>query len=216
MTWIDTFRSQYKPLLDRGASGAKRGLIEGLYQRGEGFDIMFRYLLSREQPRYEIVETGTLRNPGQWKDGQSAKLFTEFVTCYGGRARSVDIDPDACDTARQCLDRDRCEVHCADSVTWLSQQTDLDRVDLYYLDSWDVKWDNDHDSAQHHLREFHAIAPRFRPGVMVAIDDNSRLLDSNRRTGKGRLIVEYLDSRGITPVYDRHQIIYIFPGPLCL
>lgn len=215
MTWIDTFRSQYRAPLDHGASGAKRGLIEGLYQRGEGFDIMFSYLLSRSQPSYSIVETGTLRNPGQWKDGQSAKLFTEFVSHYGGRARSVDIDAKACDTARQHLASAMFEVHCADSVTWLAQQQDLDQVDLYYLDSWDVKWENDHDSAQHHLREFRAIAPYFKPGVMVAIDDNSRFAHNGARTGKGRCIVEYLDSQGIQPLYDRHQIIYTFTGPLC-
>ena len=68
MSWVDSFRTQYRPLLDRGASGAKRGLVEGLYQRGEGFDIMFSYLLGLNRSRYEIVETGTLRNPGQWKD----------------------------------------------------------------------------------------------------------------------------------------------------
>jgi len=210
MTWMDIFRTEYQPLLDRGASGAKRGLIEGLYQRGEGFEIMFQKLLAQNKQRYEIIETGTLRNPGQWKDGQSARLFTEFVDHHGGRVRSVDIDPAACDAARHSITSTRFQVYCSDSVQWLGDLTDLDRVDLFYLDSWDVKWQDDRASAEHHLREFIAIEPHIRPGCLVAIDDNSRFQHSQQRTGKGRMIQEYLETHNKHPIYDRYQIIYQF------
>jgi hypothetical protein len=87
---------------------------------------------------------------------------------------------------------------------------DLNTVDLFYLDSYDVKWNDDRLSAAHHLKEFQAIENHLKSGCIVAIDDNSRLLENNQRTGKGRMIVEYLESKGIKPIYDAYQIIYKF------
>ena len=210
MTWLKHYRDSYFDLLDSNTSGAKRGLHEGLYCRADGFNLVFAYLESLCQDQYHIVETGTLRNPGNWKDGQSALLFCEFVQYHGGSVRSVDIDPTAVTTAQSVLPHPCFRACCSDSVAWLSQQTDLGQVDLFYLDSWDVKWKNDHASAEHHLQEFLAIEPHIKPGALVAIDDNARFLQDNRRTGKGRRIVEYLEQQGKQPIYDAYQIIYRF------
>jgi hypothetical protein len=212
LPWLTYYREKYYPLLESNIGNEKfsnkRGLCKGLYQRAEGFDIMFAYLESLGQDQYNIIETGTLRNPGNWKDGQSALLFTEFVNHYSGTVRSVDIDQVAVDTANTTIDATCFQSYCSDSVSWLQQQTALDQVDLFYLDSWDVKWNNDHDSAEHHLKEFLAIEPHLKSGVIVAIDDNARFLGTNTRTGKGRRIAEYLESKGIAPIYDAYQIIY--------
>ena len=212
--WLEIFRNNYYDcLMPTGGTAkraAKRGLVEGLFQRADGFNLMFADLLQTARDQYHIIETGTLRNPGNWKDGQSAVLFTEFVKHQGGWVRSVDIDPAACASAQAAIACDQFTVTCSDSVTWLKTQTDLDQVDLFYLDSWDVKWHNDHDSAEHHLKEFLAIEPHLKSGCIVAIDDNSRFLESNNRTGKGRRVVEYLESKGRLPVYDAYQIIYKF------
>jgi hypothetical protein len=83
-------------------------------------------------------------------------------------------------------------------------------VDLFYLDSYDVDWNNDTDSANHHLKEFKIIQPFIRAGAVVAVDDNSRWVNNNRRTGKGRAIVEYLESQGHFPILDEYQIIFQF------
>ena len=210
MSWLQHYRQNYSALLNFNTSGAKRGLHEGLYCRAAGFDLIFAQLESRKQSFYHIVETGTLRNPGNWKDGQSARLFVEFVQHHGGTVKSVDIDPAAVDIAKTQLPTDCFNVTCSDSVAWLMNEPYLDQVDLFYLDSWDVKWHNDQDSAEHHLREFLAIEPYIKPGCVVAIDDNARFLSDNRRTGKGRRIVEYLDQQGVQPIYDAYQIIYQF------
>jgi SAM-dependent methyltransferase len=210
MTWLKHYRDTYYDLLNPRVSGAKRGLTEGLYQRAEGFNLVFAHLESRDQSEYHIVETGTLRNPGNWKDGQSARLFTEFVQHHGGSVRSVDIDPTAVAAARDAIASDCFESTCQDSVLYLATQLDLDRVDLFYLDSYDVKWDNDHDSADHHLREFQVIEPHLKPGALVVIDDNSRFLNSNQRTGKGHYIADYLQAKAHEPLYDAYQIIYRF------
>ena len=210
MTWLDYYRSNYYDLLNPRASGAKRGLTEGLYQRAHGFNLVFAHLESLNQSEYHIIETGTMRNPGNWKDGQSARLFTEFVQHHGGSVRSVDIDPVAVAAARNAIQSDQFQSTCMDSVLYLATQLDLDRVDLFYLDSYDVKWNDDHASAQHHLQEFQVIEPSLKPGALVVIDDNSRFQDSRKRTGKGHYIADYLSAKGIEPVNDAYQIIYKF------
>lgn len=210
MIWLDHYQKNYYALLMPKSSGAKRGLVEGHCQRGDGFRIMFERLLAQKSANFKIIETGTLRNPGNWKDGQSAKLFTEFVEHYGGTVQSVDIDANAVKTANESVASQQFHSHCGDSVNFLQKQPDLNEVDLFYLDSWDVKWHNDHDSSEHHLKEFLAIEQHLQSGAIVAIDDNSRLLCNGRRTGKGRSIVEYLSDKNIHPVYDAYQIIYQF------
>lgn len=209
MTWLDTWRDANRERLTPVISGAKRGLQEGIGVRFPGFEIMFQLLLAQKQPWYNIIETGTLRKPGNWKDGQSAVVFTEFVQQFGGTVRSVDIDPAACRAAARAIKDPRFSVHCSDSVTWLRDNAHLDQVNLFYLDSWDVKWQDDSDSAEHHLSEFQAIESHLSAGTVVAIDDNARFLDG-RRTGKGRRIVEYLAKQGREPIYDAYQIIYQF------
>ena len=210
--WLEYYRNNYYPLLEGVSDKAatKRGLIPGLYHRADGFNLMFAYLLDRAQTSYKIIETGTLRNPGNWKDGQSARLFVEFVENTSGSVRSVDIDSEACACARAAVTSDKFSVTCSDSVQWLGSLGDLDSVDLFYLDSWDVKWDDDRDSAEHHLQEFLTIEPYLKAGSLVAIDDNSRFASSGQRTGKGRRIVEYLESKNKLPDYDAYQIIYTF------
>jgi hypothetical protein len=214
MSWLDHFQKEYYTPLNSHGSHAKfahkRGLHAGLYHRGAGFQMMFSLLEKQNLKEYHIIETGTLRNPGNWKDGQSAFLFTEFVKHHGGWVRSVDIDQSACDTAQSAINSKQFTVTCSDSVSYLSNLTDLNTVNLFYLDSWDVKWHNDHDSAEHHLREFQAIEAHIQPGAVVAIDDNARFLESNNRTGKGRRVVEYLADKGHQPIYDAYQIIFKF------
>ena len=209
-TWIDNFTASYQQILSPRISGAKRGLQEGIGQRFLGFRMMFELLLEQKNSNFYIIETGTLRNPGNWKDGQSARLFTEFVDQFGGQVKSVDIDPTAVDTANQSILSSNFTSQCSDSVAWLKSQADLNTVDLFYLDSWDVKWENDQDSAQHHLYEFQAIESWLKPGTLVAIDDNARFSSNGQRTGKGRLVVEYLQSRGHQPLLDAYQIIFQF------
>jgi predicted O-methyltransferase YrrM len=214
-SWIDIFKENYYELLGPTASpdkkANKRNLQDGLYQRADGFLAIFSALEQQQKDQYHIVETGTMRNPGNWKDGQSSFLFTEFVRHHGGSVRSVDINPEAVDVANDAVDSEHFHATCNDSVTWLkSLGESLNNVDFFYLDSYDVKWADDHLSAEHHLQEFLAIEPHLKPGAVVAIDDNSRFRDSKLRTGKGRRIVEYLESYNKLPVYDHYQIIYHF------
>ena len=208
--WLDHYRRIYYPLLNIRFDGTQGVLADGMYNRAVGFDIIFRLLLNQKQSNFNIIETGTLRTPGNWMDGQSARLFTEFVDLYGGQVRSVDIDSQACESARNTITSDKFSVAHSDSVAWLQQQTDLDQVDLFYLDSYDVDWNNDAASAEHHLNEFLIVQPNIHPGCVVVIDDNSRWVNNNQRTGKGSRIVDYLYGQGHLPILDEYQIIFQF------
>ena len=210
LDWLAEFDRCYSEALSPRSSGAKRGLVEGHIDRYQGFRMMFELLLAQQSSGHGIIETGTLRNPGNWKDGQSARLFTEFADHHDGWVASVDIDQAACTAARQAISSPRFTVTCSDSVAWLQQRKNLGSVNLFYLDSWDVKWEDDRESAEHHLREFQSIELWLCSGAVVAIDDNSRFCDTNRRTGKGRRIVEYLAGKNHQPLYDRYQIIFQF------
>ena len=210
MNWLEHYRKTYYPLLNINATSAENILVSGLYNRAIGFDIMWRLLLNKKSNNFNIIETGTLRTANNWTDGQSAALFTRFVENHSGLVRSVDIDPKACATARDFIASSQFTVDCSDSVAWLEQQTDLDQVDLFYLDSYDVDWHNDTASADHHLMEFLTIEPFIKPGAIVALDDNSRWVHSNQRTGKGRAVVEHLASKHHLPIYDEYQIIFQF------
>lgn len=207
--WLEIYSNTYKNNLQINSSGVKRGLTKNIYNRAQGYQIIFETLLKIKQENFQIIETGTIRNPMNWKDGNSGFLFSEMVRIHGGFVRSVDIDQRAVDTANNFVNPAFYKSFCSDSVAWLKSQQDLNEVDLFYLDSYDVEWANDEPSADHHLKEFLVIEPFLLPGKIVAIDDNS-FLASGKRTGKGRKIFEYLESKSILPIYDEYQIIYRF------
>lgn len=208
-TWIEYYTQHYAPNLDLTSSGEKRGLTRNIYNRATGYKLIFEQLLTFKHSNFNIIETGSTRKPNNWKDGNSGAIFADFVSRAGGFVRSVDIDAEAVIAANGHIDSQYHLATCSDSVSWLSSLTDLDQVDLFYLDSWDVKWANDAGSAEHHLKEFLAIEPYLNRDCVVAIDDNS-FLSNGQRTGKGRAIHQYLESKGILPIYDDYQIIYRF------
>ena len=208
MNWLSHFQHTYESRLTPRISGAKRGLHEGIGLRYPGFRLAFELLIQQNKPWYNIVETGTLRNPGNWKDGQSSVIFTDFVTVHGGTVRSVDIDAAACARAREAIKDQRFKVTASDSVRYLRDLPNKQEVDMWYLDSYDVDWQNDTPSAQHHLNEWLAIQNHIKPGTVIVIDDNARKLENNNRTGKGRMIIEELERHNHTVLYDAYQIVF--------
>ena len=207
MTFLKKFDTEYSALLNPSVNWNKRGVTSNLYQRSDGFRLIFDLLENTKKGPYTILETGTLRNPGKWTEGQSSVLFQEFVKMHGGKVFSVDINPIACGNASAALDAEFVSVHCGDSVEYLTKN-DWSNVDCFHLDSYDVKWGKPGPSAEHHLKEFLAIEKYLKPGIIVAIDDNTWF--NGNRTGKGLAIYNYLKSKGISPIYDDYQIIYKF------
>ena len=181
------------------------GIKPRLNKRSAGFQKIFDFLGGLNSP--VIVETGTYREENNYEgDGCSTLLFDSFVDYHGGVVLSVDIDPEACDLAKEntCFT----EVIESDSVEFLG--TLEGKIDLLYLDSYNIAdWNNDWAPAAHHLKELFAAKNCIKEGTMIVVDDNLKL-PNNKRLGKGRLIYELMESLDIDPCFDDYQIGWIW------
>jgi len=181
------------------------GIKPRLNKRSAGFQKIFDFLGGLHSP--VIVETGTYREENNYEgDGCSTLLFDSFVDYHGGVVLSVDIDPEACDLAKEntCFT----EVIESDSVEFLG--TLEGKIDLLYLDSYNIAdWNNDWAPAAHHLKELFAAKDCIKEGTMIVVDDNLKL-PNGKRLGKGRLIYELMESLGIDPCFDDYQIGWIW------
>lgn len=207
MSFLKKFDKEYYSVLNGNPSPKKKESYPNIFQRADAFRLIFSELENKKKESFNIIETGTIRKIGNWNDGQSSYLFQEFLKINAGSLRSVDISESTCKIARSILDSNICTITCSDSVKFLSS-IDLNNIDLFFLDSYDVDWNDCGPSANHHLQEFKTIEKNLKPGTIVAIDDN--LIIKNKRTGKGRDIYEYLQSKNIFPIYDGYIIIYIW------
>jgi len=209
MSFLPVFEKKFYSKLNLKTNWKKRNLTIDLYQRAEGYKLLFQKLESKKIDFYNFVETGILRKKDNWKDGQSTFLFQEFIKHHdeNGKIFCVDINEASCLAANKILDKKIVEIMCGNSLDYLPLISSKN-VNFYHLDSWDVKWHDPDLSAAHHLQEFKIIEPNLISGTIVMIDDNSFL--DGVRTGKGRDIYFYLKQQGKLPLYDKYQIIYEF------
>ena len=179
-----------------------------LSRRQSSFETIFEFLNKIKYPT--IVETGTYREQDSYEgDGCSTLLFDKYVECHGGNLISIDIDPKACQLARNATTE--AIVIERDSVKALGEMNG--HVDLLYLDSYDINdWDNDWAPASHHLKELFAAKNLISTGTLIVVDDNDHL-SSGTPIGKGRLINELMDALGIEPCIFGYQIGWIWEEP---
>lgn len=113
-----------------------------------------------------ILETGS----SAWGTN-STLLFDSYVNSFGGSFDSVDIRLQPAISLRaKCSNHTT--LHCDDSVSFLKKYSNHNKkVDLVYLDSWDVKWSDPLPSAMHGLNELLAIFPRLEKGSIILVDD---------------------------------------------
>jgi len=111
-----------------------------------------------------IIETGT----SAWGT-DSTRIWDSYIRRFGGSFHSVDIRKEASADLFGQLSR-RTKLHVADSVDFLERNLDLN-ADVYFLDSWDLDLNDPVPSAEHGMREFHAIKGNLKSGVILFIDD---------------------------------------------
>ena len=104
------------------------------------------------------------------------------------------------------------EIVEADSVEYLAT---LDgKVDLLYLDSFNIyNWLDDWKASAHHLKEIFAAKNVIKEGTLIVVDDNlyvPKSEDSERKSGKGRIIHELMQSIGIPTFIDGYHIGWIW------
>jgi len=115
-----------------------------------------------------IVETGTSAY-----GTDSSRLFISFIKLFQGKFYSVDISPAPSRRLRHFKNRNT-RFFIQDSVHFLNNFNELTNqmhIDLLYLDSWDVEWDNPVPSATHGLKEFRAVDKLLNLGAYLLIDD---------------------------------------------
>lgn len=193
--FICIFRAEYVPRLR-----------EQTRRREEGFERLFVRLEARSP--CTIIETGCVRQD-DWADGRATVLFDRFVQLCGGRVISVDSDAEKCGYARSQVS-DRTTIINDDSVSFLFRyaREHSASVDLLYLDSYDVDWNDPHPSAMHHLKELCAAMPALKPGALVVVDDH---MDAEGRLGKSKYIVPFMYNIGARQFIDGYQIGWIMP-----
>jgi hypothetical protein len=174
--------------------------------RADGFSTLFRSLRQASaQPL--ILETGTMRIPGNWKgDGQSTFMFDTLVRTTGGLFFSIDVTLESLETARRACSS-ATNLLFGDSVATLHQLSALIRrpADLLYLDSYDLDPQDPMPSAIHHAMELMAVNTLIGPGTLVCVDDYC--VDS-QVGGKGLLLDPYFSRIRAEVLYSGYQRIW--------
>ena len=195
-----------------------------LAHREDTFRKIFQYLDTCPAP-ITIVETGCVRLAGNWSgDGQSTILFDKYVTARGSNSKvhSVDINAAHVDACRELVGPNVI-VTVADSVAYLNVLTrqlkdHAVKINLLYLDSFDLDEVYWFASASHHLKELLSAWRSVDKETLVVVDDcplNVKLVrpNANQYTvygepsvgGKGRLIAEFAHQVGVAPLFTGYQ-----------
>jgi hypothetical protein len=193
-----------------------------LAARAETFEKMFTYLDQFDRP-VGIIETGCIRQKDNWAgDGGSTLLFDAYAEHHAGSiVYTVDLDAKATAVC-QSLVSARVKVQTGDSVAFLktladAPPPDMPCLDLLYLDSYDVNFDNPKPSAIHHLKELVAVSPLLRPETLVVVDDSPMtvighsdngkfsMVSAPRIGGKGKYVAEYAEQIGAVNYFSNYQ-----------
>jgi len=153
-----------------------------------------------------IVETGTVRHCQEWgSNGQSTFLFGEFVSKFGGKLITVDINKDAIELSRKVTSKfqDSIEYVQMDSVEFLMNHKG--RIDLLYLDSMDCPTTgNALQSQKHNLAEFIASMGNLNTGSVVLLDDAE--FENGGKTGLTEFVMPIA---GFECVQKNYQSLWI-------
>lgn len=161
-----------------------------------------------------IVETGT----SAWGT-DSTRLWDAYVKSFGGKLFSVDIRSEPRETLGKLGPSSLLIVD--DSVNFLENFNKYcqSKIDLVYLDSFDIDWVNPLPAMEHGLKEFQAVEKYLRVGSVVVIDDtpaNQSFIPESEgnlaakiqmnldvNLGKGALVLAKIKSQP-----DRYRVIY--------
>jgi len=174
-----------------------------LGNRYKTFRKIFELLEAKNKNLYLIVETGCSRIKDNYAgDGMSTVLFDKFINFYNGKLISVDINEKHCQLARSLVS-EKTEIFCDDSVKFLWGLNPESEIDLLYLDSYDINFNDPHLSMLHHLKEFCAIIGKLKKSTIVVVDDNIE------NAGKGKYIEDFMTNLGYKKIINDYQIGWI-------
>ncbi len=179
-----------------------------LAARAEGFEVLFQALQGLGRSPF-MVETGCLRIPDNWEgDGQSTFMFDALARDTGGALFSIDVGAESIDTARKACSS-ATQLIENDSVAALHALASIAsrRIDLLYLDSFDLDASNPLPSAIHHALELTAARPLVGSGTLVCIDDYS----VGSVGGKGMIVDKFMAAIRAEVLYSGYQKLWRIP-----
>lgn len=191
------------------------------HQNREGLRLALSYLQNKPSV---IIETGTSAY-----GTDSSRLFDSYVRNFGGNFHSVDISPYPSKRLKFQHSKNS-YFYVSDSVSFLENlrsSLGISKIDLVYLDSWDVDWDNPTQCAIHGLAEFKLVQPYLKKGSVLVIDDTPNSLkwipseyhDVATKyeqkygvlPGKGALIVKELKTNmNARKIWHDYNCVYLF------
>ena len=194
------------------------------------FKKVFKYLDSMPDPII-IVETGCLREPNNFLDGQSTLLFDKYTLSRGKNSKvyTVDINLKSTKICKEAVS-ENVEITTEDSVRYLNNISNIflknkTKVSMFYLDSFDVDWRYPYPSAAHHLKELTAINRLLDENTLIVVDDSpatGNITQNKNETekkwsvlgspsppptigGKGFLVHEYASHVGAKLLFSHYQ-----------
>ena len=176
-----------------------------LGKRADGFQVIFDLLLADCRDLL-VVETGSMRIPGNWDgDGQSTFMFDCLVQQCGGVFYSIDVTAESLVTARRACSSST-QLILNDSVVALHALCSVSksRIKLLYLDSFDIDITNPLPSAIHHIMELTAARPLIGPGSIVCVDDYAVGSDG----GKGMILDKFFSSIRADVLHAGYQKVW--------
>jgi len=162
---LKEFLTPYKGLLE------KSGLPRLKY-----YEYVIEKLVNLNRP-INIVETGTMWENLEQNMGAFTYIFGDLIKNYtGGKLITIDISEKNINSCKEYTKEfsDIIEYINSDSVTYLESLSDEDvqNIDLFYFDSYDLAIPDPVPSQLHHYRELAAVYKRLRHDVYLAVDDN--------------------------------------------
>jgi len=188
------------------------------FQNIDLFKQIFKHSNSRPM---NIFETGSSAYWG----ANSSLLFDNYVKRYGGQFITVDIRKNANEFLNKNFSQFS-KSYVGDSLNFIKKLNKkfLEKLDIVYLDSFDLDVNNPQPSMEHTLKEFIELDKHLSVGCLVAIDDTpnekafkkyliselkSKNNTSNFKTipGKGALILTH-------KTIKKYRLIYQYYGVL--
>jgi hypothetical protein len=160
---------------------------------------MFELLLTHlSKKSLHILETGSSGTHGSG----SSTLFASYVTLFGGTFNTVDLNPKIKESF-EFFESEKVKFHVEDSLSFIKKMksSDIEKLDIIYLDSFDLNIKNPEPSENHGLQEFLLLNEKIKKGALISIDDTPDSFDKYSLTeknifnyipGKGRLVIQYL------------------------
>ncbi len=164
-----------------------------------------------------IFETGS----SAWGTNSSV-LFDSYIKKFGGNFITVDIRKEPSEKLNKIFSKNS-KAFVGDSLDFIKnyKKNELKKVDLVYLDSFDVDFKNPEPAMEHGLNEFLYLDKLVSPGTLIAIDDtpkdiklygenftNEKKYNNNFIPGKGTYILENIkESKKYEIVYHHYSLI---------